>query len=121
MAMSSASVPELTATHCAAPARRASSVSSSATSGEDSVDAAPHLGTDTGLLGAEVEEGHRRADGRRWVGALLLSQAHRSLVWFCGGFRKFGARDAEPGALGSHIEGNERFCFFLQKEALSFL
>jgi hypothetical protein len=52
---------------------------------------------------------------------LLLSQAHRSLVWFCGGFRKFGARDAEPGALASYVEGNERFCFFLQKEALSFL
>jgi hypothetical protein len=86
--------------------------------GKDGIDAAAHLGADAGLLGAKVEEGHRRAGGRRWGGALLGFQAHPGLVWFRGVFRKFPARGAEAATLASW---NKSFCFFFQKEALSFL
>jgi hypothetical protein len=88
---------------------------------EDGVDTAAHLGPDAGLLGAEVEEGHRRADGRRGGGALLLSQAHPSLVWFRGGFRKFGARGAGFGAVSRRAVADEGFLLLFAKRSAFFL
>ena len=83
--------------------------------GEDGVDAAPHLGADAGLLRAEVEKRHRQAGGRCRGGALLMFQAHLSLVWSCRDFRKFRARVARSATACARMKV---FCVFLQKEAI---